>query len=177
MKGIIIADCSPSFSAKLRALLTSAGFPVREECKSGAQVLSCTAFTDEGLVICRKLPDMSPARLDELLPGNFSLLVLLPSGQPEIHGTGSIVCLHLPVNRGMLLETVQSLWSTSSASFSGESASSRESGEERQIIDAAKKKLMEKNYLSESRAYRMMRQMSMNSGRRISDIAKKILDG
>ena len=48
--------------------------------------------------------------------------------------------------------------------------------EERKLIDRAKGKLMDTLHLTESEAHYRIQKASMDSGRRIADVAREILD-
>ena len=56
-----------------------------------------------------------------------------------------------------------------------ELAQTRASLEARRLVDRAKAQLMQEHRLSEEAAYRRLRRMAMNSGRRLPDVAAEVL--
>ncbi len=168
MKDIIIAYPSKNTALQLRSFLESEGFHVSYVCALGSSVLNIAQELNEGVVICASfLSDMSAGNLGEHLPVGFDIISLSKSGSESY--MGNIINLPLPLHRDEFLQTVSILVSTRS-SFT------KRDKNEGEIISNAKLILMNSMDITESQAHRYLQRESMNSGKRIADVAREIIN-
>ncbi len=93
----------------MKKVLLNASFSVAGVYSSGAEVLTAVSALPNGVVICARLPDLSPAQLAQMLPDGFDLIELVSSGQIPVQGYSNVVSLHLPLNRLEFIGMVQTL--------------------------------------------------------------------
>lgn len=168
MKDIIIAYPVKETAMQLRSLLENEGFHVSHICARGSSVLGIAQNLNEGIIVCASiLSDMGAGVLAENLPFGFDVVALSKNGIPEY--MGNLVSLPLPVNKEEFLQTVATLVSTRS-SFTQRSNNSNE------LISKAKLILMKTNDMGEIAAHKYLQQESMKKGRKITEIAKEIIN-
>lgn len=168
MKDIIIAYPVKETAMQLRSLLENEGFHVSHVCARGSSVLSIAQNLNEGVVVCASiLSDMGAGVLAENLPFGFDIVALSKNGIPEY--MGNLVSLPLPVNKAEFLQTVAVLVSTRS-SFTKRNADDSE------IISKAKLILMKTSDMGEIAAHKYLQQESMKKGKKITEIAKEIIN-
>lgn len=170
MRKIIIACSVNSIGLKLQRVLFESRISGVQLCRSGGESLQTASGIDSGVVICCKIQDMPPQRLAQLLPQSFDVIALLPPGQGCGVMLSNLLCLNLPLNRADFLSTVRLL-----AGAEISVSKDRTSEEEKRISDA-KRILMDRHHLSERDAYNMLRKRSMDSGERIAEVAKLVLE-
>ncbi len=174
MKAILLALPRAQAAVQLKKVLVSASIPVTGMYGSGAEILTAASALPDGVVVCGRLPDLSPAQLAQMLPSGFDLVELLSSGQIPVQGYSNVVSLHLPLNRLEFISTVQTLASTSGVSFGAHGEQGRSSGE-KELVSRAKALLMRELSLSEPEAHRLLQKHSMASGARMADTARQVL--
>ena len=168
MKDIIIAYPVKDTAMQLRSLLESEGYHVSYVCAKGSSVLSLAQNLNDGVVICASiLSDMGAGVLAENLPYGFDVISLSKNGREEY--MGNLVNLPLPVNKSEFLQTVSVLVSTRS-SFTQRSVDDSE------LISKAKLILMQTNDIGEIAAHKYLQKESMKKGRKITEIAKEIIN-
>ena len=174
MKAILLALPRAQAAVQLKKVLVSASLPVTGTYGSGAEVLTAASALPDGVVVCGRLPDLSPAQLAQMLPSGFDLVELLSSGQIPLQGYSNVISLHLPLNRLEFVSTVQTLASASGVCFGSHGEQGRSSGE-KELVFRAKALLMRELSLSEPEAYRLLQKRSMASGLRMADTARHVL--
>ena len=102
MKSILLALPRAQAASQMKKVLLNASFSVAGVYSSGAEVLTAVSALPNGVVICARLPDLSPAQLAQMLPDGFDLIELVSSGQIPVQGYSNVVSLHLPLNRLVL---------------------------------------------------------------------------
>lgn len=168
MKDIIVAYPAKETALKLRALLENEGFHVSYVCALGSSVLNIAQNINEGVIVCASiLSDMSAGVLAENLPAGFDVIALSRNGKEDF--MGNLINLPLPVNRDEFVHTVAVLVSSRS-SFTGRK------NDENEIISNAKIVLMNEMGITETQAHKYLQQESMKSGKKLVDLAKKIIN-
>ena len=132
-------------------VLLNASFSVAGVYSSGAEVLTAVSALPNGVVICARLPDLSPAQLAQMLPDGFDLIELVSSGQIPVQGYSNVVSLHLPLNRLEFIGMVQTLACASGIACGTHGEQGRSSGE-KELVARAKALLMRELSLSEPEA-------------------------
>ncbi len=174
MREMIVASQNPQAADRIRAILQSEHIFVCNMYRSGAEVLSFASIRPDAVVICGKLPDMSAAALAGMLPNGFDVVWLVPSGEPLPAFAGNLIALQMPLNRMEFLDTVHMLAATES-----EPARPRKTvrtQEEKILLRDAKIYLMERCCISEREAYRILQRRAMESGLRMPDVARRVLE-
>lgn len=173
MRNIIIASANRRAAERVKAILQDGRFFVNNIFSSGSEVLAYASLHPDALAVCGKLGDMSAVYLAQLLNPGFDLIVLLPSGESQTAFLSNMVCLNMPVNYSEILDTVSVLTA---------STAQRRTGGGRELTDAdtldkAKQIIMNRHHLSENEAHRLLQHRSMETGLKMSEIAKMIAEG
>lgn len=158
---------------KIRSVIVAGGFTVGGTCTSGAQALALAErFGDGGVVVCGfHLTDMSGPALFRLLPEGYEMVLLLHACHSFFEGGRGILSLNLPINRSDLWDTLHAVF----ASAAARGNKPQRSGEARALIQSAKELLMARNHLSEMQAHRYLQKKSMDTGKRLEETARMIL--
>lgn len=168
MKDIIIAYPVKETAMQLRSLLENEGFHVSHVCARGSSVLNIAQNLNEGVVVCASiLSDMGAGVLAENLPFGFDVVALSKNGIPEY--MGNLVSLPLPVNKTEFLQTIAVL-ASARASFT------KRSTDDSELISKAKLILMQTSDMGEIAAHKHLQQESMKKGKKITEIAKAIIN-
>ncbi len=145
-------------------------------CSSGSEVLRLLQYRDNGVVLCTKrMRDMSYTELSEYLPPGFGMIVMTNDVALETFSE-RIVKLLIPFRRSDLIATVEMMTSGFLPPKKKKNHGPRErSEEEQQVVDKAKRVLMERNGMSEPEAFRYIQKNSMDYGRTMVESAQMIL--
>lgn len=195
MRSVIIAHPDHDMAGKLHQLLRSRGLPVLGVATSGAHVLQQAAHCDEGgVVICPfRLHDMSANEIRRLLDPASDLLVLVNASQiSQVYGAG-IYTLVQPFSGQDILDAASGLLEhqlpqilqqpteelrygqPQVSSPAQDKTATNRSSEEQQILERAKAFLMQRKHMTEPEAHRFLQKRSMESGIRIVELAKRLL--
>lgn len=177
MDNIIVAFSDLKTADKIKQCLNQHNLHVGNICISSGQVLEA-AYSNQsgGVIVCGfRLTDIASSDLAGMIPESYELVILASSQQAELLYDSGIACLILPVNRMDLVSTVNMLLNTKKNIIHKKKPN--RTAQEQKIIDMAKKLLMDRNNMTEDEAHRFIQKKSMNSGSKMADIAKIILDG
>lgn len=174
MREIIVASQNPQAADRIRAILQSEHIFVSNMYRSGAEVLAFASIRPDAVVICGKLPDMSAAMLAGTLPNGFDTVWLVPSGEPLPAFVSNLIALQMPLNRMEFLNTVRMLATTESECVRPRKTVRTE--EEETLLHDAKARLMERHPISEREAYKLLQRRAMESGMRILEVARLVLE-
>ena len=144
-------------------------------CSTAAEVLRIVNDRDYGVVICTKqLKDMRYSELSSLLPDFFGMIVLTSDLSLEIDE--NTVKLLLPFKTHDLLNTIDMLTQNFYRRLKQKKKRPPQRSEkEQQLIDQAKKLLMERNGMSEPEAFKFIQKSSMDTGRSLTESAQMVL--
>lgn len=174
MREIIVASQNPQAADRIRAILQSEHIFVSNLYRSGAEVLSFASIRPDAVVICGKLPDMSAAALAGTLPNGFDTVWLVPSGEPLPAFVSNLIALQMPLNRMEFLNTVRMLATTESECVRPRKTVRTE--EENTLLRDAKARLMERHRFSEREAHKLLQHRAMETGMRILEVARLVLE-
>ena len=169
---------------KFASLLRLSGYNVIKVCTSGAAALRSASTEKFDIVLAgNNLPDMTGLHMAIDMLGMVSCSVVLittPNVKSEIEAGYSdqdITCLAKPVQRNMLINTLESILSYRDRVARNRSRKEREASqaERNAILGKAKAVLMEKQNMDESSAFRTMQKTSMDTGIPLSEIARVII--
>lgn len=175
MERVIVAFESGSNAQKVKEILETAGVASCLLCRSAAEVRRTVHKRHIRTVICGfKLPDDSCESLREDLPNECSMLMLAASSRLELCAHEDIFKLAAPVKKGDLLASVRMLLQIRHRSPAY--VKPQRSEEELALVAQAKSVLMTRHDMTEEQAHRFLQKQSMDSGARLTDTARKVLE-
>ena len=186
MRHLIIAFTDQEVARKIKLVLSGQGLPVAGVYASAAQVLQQAALLEGGgVVICPyRLADMTARELMNLLSDEYDMLVLAtPRQQIQINEPG-IYSLIQPVNGPVLVDSARQMLETRQLRLDRMFQYNRpvpaagdhdRSQDEQKIIEQAKYLLMNRHEMNEEEAHRFLQKKSMESGLRLADLARKVI--
>ena len=165
---------------KLGEILEMAGYARGEVCTSGAQALEAAEKRPGAILVAtHRLGDMTGAALIAQLDALSGAILILPQGEtPEESLPESVVTMHNPFSKDVFLQTVHVLtrMGRRMERLSREIERLERLLTERKLIDRAKGRLMDERSMSESDAHHYMQKRSMDSGKRLAEVAREILE-
>lgn len=168
MKSIIIAYPIKETALQIKKLLNSNGLYVSHICATGSSVLGIAADLRGGIIVCASiLRDTTAGTLAELLPCGFDIVALSRGGRQSY--SGNYVTLPLPIDKEELVQTVMMLV-TSRSSYT-----ERERDDD-ECISSAKAILMSTSDMTELQAHKHLQQLSMKNGKKITEVAREIIN-
>lgn len=198
MRQLIIAFPDQTLALKVKSLLQTQGLSVSSVCTSASQILqSVDRFSGGGVILCSwLLPDCSARSLIDLLPDDYDVLAVLSShhGIPALKA--GLYTLSQPFQTSVLAESMRQLLTTRRIEYSSllqdqtsdrpavkqrrpsglnEKPASNRSQEEQKLIEQAKYIIMNRKRLTEEQAHRYLQKRSMETGVRLADLARTIL--
>lgn len=173
MEQIIIAYERQDSCDRVRRILEEAGEFSCTVCRSGAKVRRAANKLRSGLVVCGfKLLDESCESIYHDLPDAYVMLMTASAAQLELCETKDIFKLALPAHSLELRTSVRLL-----AQLAAARVPPPERGqEERELVGRAKQLLMKHWGMNEEQAHRLLQKRSMDSGIRLAEIARQVLE-
>ena len=177
MGSIIIAMPNLENAGRINDILRSNGMGADVLCTLGSEVLQAAGDRDSGVVITvGKLRDMGYLELSEYLPSYFEVLVLSKENDVDT-SSGRIIRLGNPFRPMDLVNSVDLILHKVYKRLKRERDTSKlRSADDKQLIDRAKQVLMERNSMTEPEAFRYVQKYSMDSGLKMMDAARIILE-
>ena len=140
---------------------------------------AASRFSYGGIVITGlRLPDMAATQLAESLPSGYEILLLLTPSQVALNQEWGVSCLSIPINRADLVDTVRMMLATGGNRPKGRKEGDlrpRRTAAQQELIQEAKELLMVRNHLTEAQAYRYIQKKSMDSGKKMEETARLVL--
>lgn len=170
---------------KIKQVLAGSGFAVMDICASGNEALrKVRSLKPELLITNYELPDTTGLEVSKIVAGNNLCAVILLTNETQrgyvetIANDLDIVCLNKPINKALLLNTVELVLKSRRRirKLEKEIYDMKSDLETRKLVDKAKGVLMEKMGLPEQEAYRKIQKQSMDSGIPMKNVAKIIID-
>ncbi len=177
MTNIIIVLSKPEDGKSLRNLLTRQGFHVVSVCTTGAQALSQAEGLLDGIVISGyHLRDMIFTELHENLPPNFEFVLMASERVINDYDCSKFTTLTMPLKVQNLVETIGRIDQEVARRHRRLKSKPRvRSKEDQDLIDQAKKQLMEHKNMSEEEAHKYMQKCSMDNATSLVETAKMLL--
>lgn len=177
MKRLVIA-APENVARRLTGILSTAGIAPSCVCHAGAQALESVGQGGALLLTTYRLPDMAGGELARKLGEESEVLMIVPQDYAEEEDADNVMTLRNPISQDALVQAIRAL-----AHCLGRMERLRQRAdklertlEDRKIIDRAKGRLMDTLHLSEAEAHYRIQKQSMDSGRRIADVAREILE-
>ena len=163
---------------KLQGILGTAQIEADEVCYCGQEALEALADEQALLLTTVKLPDMTGAELAKQAGDAVNVLMIVPGDYDE-DTPENVLLLRNPLSPDALVSAVRAVRFCDSRlqALRKKADKLARTLEERKIIDRAKGKLMDLLHLSESEAHYRIQKKSMDTGKRIADVAREILEG
>ena len=157
---------------RISSALEESGVPVFRRCCSGAEVMRALNICDDGVVVCgTKFADRTA---DELAADVSEQALILVVGRPErlaLCESTNVFRLESPFGRAELVSSVRMLLQLH------DMHKPRRADDEKELIELAKRRLMADRGLTEAQAHQTLQRASMNLGLRMTECARRILNG
>ena len=176
MEKVIVAFESAKSSDRVKEILESAGVSACILCRSAAEVKRVVNKQNVTTVVCGyKFADASAEELFSDLPISCAMLMVAPKSLLDLCGNGDIFTLASPVGKSDLVASVRML--TQIGHRLERFVRPRRSDEDAAIIEEAKAVLMDRHGMSEEQAHRFLQKKSMDTGSKMVQTARMVLDG
>lgn len=173
MNRLIVAFEGDKQSELVRETLETGGIPPRIICHTGAEVLRSAHEMGRALVICGyKFQDMSADELAYDLGASAIVLVVGKNVQLDFCEHAGLFKLPAPFSRSELLTSVSMLMQLAEKTLV---PPPRRSAGEEALVGEAKTILMRAG-MTEAEAHRLLQKRSMESGERLVNVAKRIVE-
>ncbi len=175
MRQVIVAFERQSNCDRIRESLESTGEFSCLVCRGADQIRRTVRKLRLDLVVCGfKLGEESCESVYHDLPQRCVMLMVAPQAQLDLCEAAGILKLPTPIRRGSLLASVRLL---AQVGQGRERALARRSPEERELVEQAKRLLIEHGGMTEDQAHRFLQKRSMDNGARLADTARQVLEG
>lgn len=175
MNRIVVAFESEKSRSRITEMLETSGFPVRAAFRSGAEAKRMIMKMGGGIVVCgHKLPDMTA---DELIYDLGALALVLVMAKPvflDMCESPDLFRLTLPTSRQELSGSLRMLMQLDERQQ--RMTVPQRKDDDRQMIESAKRLLIAREGVTEEQAHRLIQRRSMDTGAKMADTAKKILE-
>lgn len=176
-ENIIVAFLSEKITGSIVRMLSVSGFSSITVCQSGAEVKNQAMTFGSGIIICGyKLSDTTVINLAEAVPEEFSIILIGSRSQIELCEDDRVFKLSVPLRREELIETVSMLMSMHLRYGVSFDKSPTEEEKKKEIIEDAKMVLITRYSMTEEQAHRYIQKKSMDTGTKMVDIARLIID-
>lgn len=173
MERIILAFPKDETIRKIQSMLDGTSFSVVSSCHSCAEVIRSFLELDDALVLMSyKLSDGTCDDVYESLPPRSGVMTLTKAENIDNIRNIDIFTVPLPVNRVGLRDALETFIGV----IERQRHRPKRTDEEKAIIEKAKLTLIEKYMMTEEQAHRFIQKRSMNTGMKVIDTAKLILN-
>ena len=170
MARIIIASAAHSNREQLSRLLASSGYAVFRLCASASELRRALNECEDAVVILAgAMPDLKPDELQWDWGGRVHILLI---GKPELLEaceSKEVFRLALPSTGQAVTGAVEMLTQLHQMRLPKRSA------DDKNVVEQAKRLMMEKQKLSEEEAHKLLQQYAMNHSMKMADYAAQIL--
>lgn len=168
----------PPTAERLQSILAEASLKPDAVYSAGEDAIA--SASEEGALILTtwKLPDMTGEDLADKLSDAYDVLMIVPQDYRAEAGESAALTLKNPITQDALIQSVRAVSHCRARmqSLRGRVRKLERTLEDRKVIDKAKGRLMDESHMSESAAHHFLQKRSMDTGRRIVDIAQEVLD-
>ena len=177
MNNIIVAFPKEDVARNIKKILAQSGYPVVAVCTTGAQALASVNNLETGIIVCGyRFVDMMYTEVYEYLPKGFQMLLIASPTNVIDNSVENLISLSLPLKVHELMQTVEMMDGYITRNKKRQKKKPKIRSEaELEIIDRAKRRLMERNGLSEEEAHRYIQKRSMEDGTGLVEISEMIL--
>ena len=163
---------------KLRDILATAQIVPSAVLSTGGEALAALEDEQALLLTSWRLPDMTGAELARKADAAGVMMIVPGDYDPAELDDADVLTLHNPISQDALIQAVRTMCYCAGRMQALEQKAQKLERQlaERKVIERAKGRLMDALHLSESEAHYRMQKQSMDTGRRIVDVAQEILD-
>lgn len=177
---IIIALSNMETAKKLSGLLTQEGYNVISLCTSGNELIrTVMQYYPDLVIVGYKFTDMSLLDVYENLYDTTSFLAIVNEPYKSyIEEDTDIYCIGTKISNVLLTNAIDLIFQSKRRikKLKDQVEKLESTLEERKIIEKAKGMLMQNSGLTENEAFRYMQKISMDSGKKMRDIATLLLN-
>lgn len=174
MDRIIVAFASEKSQSQITRLLESGGIYPAGCCFNGAEAIRMVWNLGSAVVVCGfKLRDMTAEELAADLRGIGAVLVIASPAHLDFCTGENLFKLAVPASRADLFASLQLLQDFESRSLQHPGGAAP--GDEPRLVRQAKELLMDVHHMTEAEAHRFLQRRSMNTGLKLTEIARLIL--
>lgn len=176
---IIIALSNIETGNKLKGVLVQEGYDVIATCNSGNELIRLVMqYSPDLALVGYKYKDMSLLDVYETLVDVTSFLAIVSEPyRSYIEEDTDIYCIGTKISNMILTNAIDLIFQSKKRieKLRDQVQKLEHTLEDRKLIEKAKGKLMQTSGITEDEAFRYMRKISMDSGKRMKDIAGLIL--
>lgn len=177
---IVIALNNAQTSEKLKALLSQEGYQIVALCSSGNELIRAVIkFSPDLALVGYKYKDMSLLDVYETLCDQTNFLAIVNEPYKSyIEEDTDIYCIGTKISNILLTNAIDLIFQSKRRieKLKKKVEKLEHTLEDRKSIEKAKGKLMATSGVTENEAFRYMQKLSMDSGKRMKDIADLILE-
>lgn len=174
METVIVAFENTVLCQRFSDLLEGTGTAKCLTCHSGDQVRRLLDKQQVYCVVCGfHLTDGPAEWLSEDLPPSCSLLLVGPQHMLDTCGSRDVFKLTTPIRKEEAVNTVRLLLQVGHRME--RFLRPRRSSAEQELVEKAKKLLMERKNMTEEEAHRTLQKWSMDAGSRLSQTARRVI--
>lgn len=179
--GSFIIAAPQAVAAKLGCIFDKAQLEPAGVYWSGEEAAAAALQAEQGvlLVTTWKLDDMTGLELAQKLGGEADVLMIVPQDyEDDAELPMNVMLLHNPISPESLAQSVRVLMHcrVQMDALRSRVKKLEYTLESRKLIDRAKGRLMDTKHMTEAEAHHYIQKKSMDSGCRLADIAREILD-
>ena len=173
----LILAAPQSAAEKIGNILSAANLTPCAVCHTGAEAALAANQRGALLLTTWRLGDMTGEELAGMLADDVDVLMIVPQDY-DGHTPDNILILRNPISQDALVQAVRALLYCHLRMHHLRLEAQRLAAalEARKIIDRAKGRLMDTLHLTEAKAHHIMQKKSMDTGRRLIDVAKEITE-
>jgi response regulator NasT len=176
---LIIALSNIETGKKLKSLLLQEGYEIIAVCTSGNELIRLVMqYSPDLVLVGYKFKDMSLLDVYETLVDVTSFLAIVNEPYRSfIEEDTDIYCIGTKISNVLLTNSIDLIFQSKKRiqKLRDQVEKLEHTLEDRKLIEKAKGQLMSTSGLTENEAFRYMQKISMDSGRRMKDIAALIL--
>lgn len=162
---------------KLSGILAASGMVPESIVNTGEEALAVCVKEGTLLLTTFRLPDLAGEELAAQLDETIDVLMIVPPDYAK-ELPANVLTLVNPISPDALTQAVRVMahCQAQKDALRAQVKKVTRTLEERKVIDRAKGKLMDALHITEKEAHHYIQKKSMDSGHRIAEVAKEILD-
>ena len=168
MAKIITAFRDRQTARQIAAALEASGLSVFRVCATGNEVMRAFNQCSDGILVCGTA--FADRTVDSLCEDLGERALVLAVENLDNCECPALFRLTSPFSRSELIASVNMLVQLHAQRLP------RRSGEERDLVERAKKKLMDEQHLTEEQAHRLLQSESMRHGVKMTESARRVLE-
>lgn len=178
MVNVIVLFSKLEEAKSIKNLLVRNGIDVTDVCTTGAQAAQIANILDDGILVCGyRFPDMIYSELMTYIPDCIEMIVVAGKNHYEECKESEIVCLTMPLKASDFVDTINvTVDKILRQRKIRKSMPKVRSEEDKNVILAAKLKLMEERGYTEEEVHRYLQKKSMDSGVNMVELAYMIIN-